>query len=241
MSGAGSLTQAGSGTTTLTGTNTYTGGTTISAGTLQIGNGGSTGSIVGDVTNNGMLAFNRVDAVTFGGVISGTGSLTQLGAGITTLTGANTYSGGTTISAGTLEIGDGGTSGTLGTGVVTNNAALRFNRSDLLTVANSISGTGSVTQFGSGTTILTGTNTYTGGTTINSGTLQIGNGGTAGSIVGDVANNGVLAFNRADSTHLWRRNFRRGRGRERRMPARCLSMAPVPIRVRRSSTPARCS
>ena len=52
--------------------------------------------------------------VTFGGVISGTGSLTQLGTGITTLTGANTYTGGTTISAGTLEIGNGGTTGMFG-------------------------------------------------------------------------------------------------------------------------------
>ena len=39
----------------LTGDNTYTGGTTISAGTLQLGNGGTTGSIVGNVTDNGAL------------------------------------------------------------------------------------------------------------------------------------------------------------------------------------------
>ena len=43
----------------LTGANTYTGGTTISAGTLQIGNGGTTGSIAGNVTDNGTLVFNR--------------------------------------------------------------------------------------------------------------------------------------------------------------------------------------
>ena len=92
----------------LTGANSYTGGTTISAGTLQLGNGGTTGSIVGDVTDNGTLAFNRSDAITFGGVVSGTGSLTQLGAGTTTLTGTNTYTGGTTISAGRLQLGDGG-------------------------------------------------------------------------------------------------------------------------------------
>ena len=49
ISGTGALTKAGAGTTTLTGANTYSGGTTISAGTLQVGNGGTTGSIVGDV------------------------------------------------------------------------------------------------------------------------------------------------------------------------------------------------
>ena len=199
ITGTGSLAQNGTGTTILTADSSYTGGTTISAGTLQIGDGGTTGGIVGDVTNNSSLAFNRADAVTFGGTISGTGSLVQLGAGITTLTGANTYSGGTTISAGTLEVGNGGTTGALGTGAVTNNAALRFNRSDTLTIANIISGTGSVTQFGTGTTILTGTNTYTGGTTISNGTLQIGNGGTTGSIAGDVFNSGSLIFNRSDS------------------------------------------
>ena len=105
ISGTGSVTKAGTGTTTLTGANTYTGGTTISAGTLQVGNGGTTGSIVGDVIDNGGLTFNRSDAVTFGGVISGTGTLTKAGTGTTTLTGANSYSGTTTISAGTLQVG----------------------------------------------------------------------------------------------------------------------------------------
>jgi fibronectin-binding autotransporter adhesin len=59
-----------------------------------------------------------------------------------------------------------------------------------------ISGTGSVTQIGTATTILTGTDTYSGGTTISAGTLQIGNGGTSGSITGAVIDTGVLAFDR---------------------------------------------
>jgi autotransporter-associated beta strand protein len=50
ISGSGALVQAGSGTTILTGDNTYSGGTTITQGTLQIGNGGVTGNIVGNVT-----------------------------------------------------------------------------------------------------------------------------------------------------------------------------------------------
>ena len=105
ISGTGSVTQIGTGTTILTGSNTYTGGTTISAGTLQLGNGGTTGSITGDVTDNGVLAFDRSDSVTFAGAISGTGGVTQIGTGTTILTGNNTYSGGTTISAGTLQAG----------------------------------------------------------------------------------------------------------------------------------------
>ena len=76
ISGIGQLIKTGSGTLTLTGTNNYSGGTLISAGTLQIGNGGTSGSIVGDVTDNGNLAFNHSDNITFAGSISGTGTLT---------------------------------------------------------------------------------------------------------------------------------------------------------------------
>ncbi|QNK00684.1 autotransporter outer membrane beta-barrel domain-containing protein [Dyella telluris] len=197
ISGSGSVAQSGTGTTVLTGTNTYTGGTSIDAGTLQIGNGGTSGSIVGDVTDNGALAFNRSDAATFSGVVSGTGSLAQNGTGTTVLTGTNTYTGGTTINAGTLQLGNGGITGSID-GNVTDNGTLALNRSDVVTFANVVSGSGTLAQNGSGTTVLTGTNTYTGGTTINAGALQIGNGGTSGSIVGNVTNNAALAFNRSD-------------------------------------------
>ena len=99
-----SLTKAGMGTLILTGTNSYTGGTTISAGTLQLGNGGTTGAIVGDVVNDGVLAFNRSDALTFAGSISGHGAVEQTGSGTTILTGTNSYTGATNIDAGTLEV-----------------------------------------------------------------------------------------------------------------------------------------
>jgi len=59
-------------------------------------------------------------------------------------------------------VGAGATSGTLGTGNVTDNSALVMNRSDALTYAGVISGTGTLTQTGTGTTILTGANTYHG-------------------------------------------------------------------------------
>jgi outer membrane autotransporter protein len=198
ISGTGSVTQDGIGTTILTGTNTNTGGTTIDAGTLQLGNGGTSGSIVGNVTNNGALAFDRSDTVVFPGVISGAGSLMQDGAGTTILTGTNTNTGGTTINTGTLQLGNGGASGSI-IGNVTNSGVLAFDRSDTVPFPGVISGTGSVTQVGAGTTILTANNTYTGGTTINAGTLQLGNGGTSGSIIGNVTNNGVLAFDRSDT------------------------------------------
>jgi fibronectin-binding autotransporter adhesin len=126
--------------------------------------------------------------------ISGSGALRQAGTGTTTLTGTNAYTGGTTISAGTLQVGNGGTTGTLGIGGVVNNGTLTFNRSDAVSVIGDISGTGAVNQLGTGTTVLAGANTYTGGTTISAGTLQVGNGGTTGSLAGNVTNNASLVF-----------------------------------------------
>ena len=198
VSSTGLLIQAGSGTTILTAANTYSGGTTISAGTLQLGNGGTSGSITGNVADNGALVFDRSDSVSFPGVVSSAGSVTQMGSGTTTLTGNNSYTGGTTINAGTLQLGTGGTTGSI-LGNVADNGTLAFNRSDVVTFPGVVSGTGLLTQAGSGTTILTAANTYTGGTTISAGTLQLGNGGTSGSVTGNVADNGTLAFDRSDS------------------------------------------
>ena len=132
--------QLGNSTLVLTGANTYTGGTTISAGTLQLGNGGTTGSIVGNVLDNGVFAIDHSDAVTFAGAISGTGAFLQIGSGTTTLTGTNTYTGLTTVTAGTLTISSTGSitsnvtnnatfnnaGGTI-SGAVTNNAGATFN------------------------------------------------------------------------------------------------------------------
>ena len=79
----------------LTANNTYTGGTVISAGTLQLDNGGTTGAIVGSVTDNGLLVFDRSNSITFNGKISGSGNVIQSGSGTTIIGGTNTYPGGT--------------------------------------------------------------------------------------------------------------------------------------------------
>jgi fibronectin-binding autotransporter adhesin len=126
LTGTGSVQKTDLGTLVLTGSNTYSGGTTITAGTLQLGNGGSSGSITGDVVDNGALAFNRSDSATFGGVISGSGSVTQAGAGTTTLTGTNTYSGATTVQTGTLLV-DGNQAGATGLTSVQSGATLGGN------------------------------------------------------------------------------------------------------------------
>ncbi|MHB8270635.1 autotransporter-associated beta strand repeat-containing protein [Bradyrhizobium sp.] len=202
-----SLTKVGGGTLILTGTNTYSGGTTISGGTLQLGNGGTSGSITGNITDNGVLAINRSNAITLDGTISGSGAFQQLGTGTTTLTADNTYTGGTTISAGTLQLGNGGTKGSI-VGNVLDNGVLVINRSNALALGGVISGPGTFNQIGSGTTTLSGANTYTGATTISNGTLVIAAGGSmtsdvtnsatfnnSGSVTGNVTNSGTFINN----------------------------------------------
>ena len=81
------------------------------------------------------------------------------------------------------------------------------------TIGVAIVGAGDVTKTGPGTVILTAANTYTGGTTISGGTLQLGNGGTTGSIVGNITDNGVLEFNRTDAAPEFERQHHRHRQR----------------------------
>ncbi|MGP1257250.1 MAG: autotransporter outer membrane beta-barrel domain-containing protein, partial [Kiloniellales bacterium] len=222
--GARTLEKTGAGTLILTGDATHTGGTTISAGTLQIGDGGTIGSLSGNVTNNATLAFNRSDAIVFGGSVSGTGGLTQAGSGTLTLTGDATHTGGTTISAGTLRLGaaerlaDGGavtvtggatfdlagndeTIGLLsgGGGVTLGAGTLTTGGAGNSSFSGAISGSGGLTKTGVGTLTLTGANSYSGGTTISAGTLQVGDGGTSGSLAGNVTNNAALTFDRSDA------------------------------------------
>ena len=116
---------SGTGTLTMTGGLVSVGGTlsqgnfgTInlnSGGTLQIGTGGTGGVLgVSTLTNNGTLIFNRSDASTYAGIISGSGALTKQGAGTLTLSGSNSYTGATTVSAGELKV-----NGSNGTGAMT--------------------------------------------------------------------------------------------------------------------------
>ncbi|QEL20720.1 autotransporter-associated beta strand repeat-containing protein [Limnoglobus roseus] len=175
----------------LTGTQTLQANGTVAINALS-GPAG-TGVVIG-----GTLTVGDASSATFAGAISGAGNLVKQGTGTLTLTGANSYAA-TAISNGTLQVGSGGTAGTLGTGAVTDNATLMFNRSDTLVVANAIGGTGSLVQAGSGTTTLTGANGY-GTTTVSLGTLRVGNGGTMGTLgTGGVTNNGALVFDRTNA------------------------------------------
>ena len=186
---SGALIKTGEHRLTLTGNNTYRGGTAINAGTLRIGDGGTSGSIQGNVANNGLLAFDRSDSLTYSGIVSGSGGLAKFGAGTLILTGNSTYTGGTTINAGTLQIGNGGAGGSI-LGDITNNGTLAVDSASNLALTGVIAGSGALTKIGTGTLALGGNNSYAGGTSVSQGTLAISSDGNLGAPSGGLTLNG---------------------------------------------------
>lgn len=178
--------------------------TTINAGASLVFTTAGDAAITRAIVNNGALAIDRSNAMSFSGAISGTGSFRHDGAGVTTLSGANSYTGATTVNAGTLRAGAanafsnlsattvnvGGTldlgglaqriasvalaGGTLSNGALTGAVTSTGGMIDAL------SGTASLTTL-SGTTTLTGTNAYTGATIVTGGTLVVNGAITASS------------------------------------------------------------
>ena len=236
------------GTTIFTANNAYTGATNINGGTLQLGNGGTSGTISGNVANNGVLAINRSDAFTFASIISGSGVLQQLGPGTTILTAANTYAGGTTVSAGTLRLGSGGSLAPTGALIVNggtfdlngNNQTvgalsgaggtlalgsgiLTTDTASNTTFAAPITGSGGLAKQGLGTLNLTGTNTYTGGTAVLAGTLAI-NGSVAGNVAvgsrGTLGGNGTIGGSVVERRHPRAGQLDRPADRERLLSPR---------------------
>jgi autotransporter-associated beta strand protein len=201
VSGTGNtLTKAGESILVLSGANTY-GKSVISGGMLTVGADNNLGATPGSATadsitiGNGRLGLNGTFTVTanrgvtltnanagidvyggntatVAGVITGAGGLTKFGTGTMILTAANSYEGGTTISVGTLQVGNGGATGQLGTGNITNNTSLIVNRTGTINLNDIISGTGSLTKQAAGTLTLSASNSFSGGSTLSAGVIR---------------------------------------------------------------------
>ncbi len=200
----GRLTKEGTGTLVLTGANTYGGGTVVqSGGTLQLGAGGTTGSIVGSVSGGGTLAFRRSDDLAFSGTLSGSVSLDHSG-GTLTLSNAHSSSGVLRVQAGRIllsglwvggfalnspngrltlsggSLGNSGTTGTIAAGGLLDGSGM---------VLGNVSNAGTI-QAGAGQTI-----TFLGGPVTNAagGVLRALSGGTLDlSSTSSLTNNGLI-------------------------------------------------
>ena len=189
LSGAGGIggvtpiTKSGNAKATLTTANFTTGLTSVTGGTLQLGDATANGSVGGNILNTANLIFANATAQTYAGVISGgaSGLLTKTGVGTLTLTGANT-TGNIVVSQGTLQIGDRsvtslGSIPSTSQISIASGATMAWNLYNGATVANSITGTGTILLQGA-----------------NSATLAATSYGALSAITGF---NGTLAVNRA--------------------------------------------
>ena len=141
--------------------------------------------IVGDILPGGVTV-NATRNYKFTGAGSiAAGSLTKMGTGTLVIANNNTYTGMTDIEAGTVQIGDGGTSGSIGSGPVILNSTLLFNRSDFVTVSGDVGGSGEIRQNGAGTLVLAGANSFAGNLTANAGDVRLNTttAGGAGTII----------------------------------------------------------
>ena len=174
IAGPAKLTKNGLGTTILATDNSYTGGTDVLGGVLQVGDGGLTGSLgTGAVLVDfgATLDFARDGVAVVGNSISGSGEIVVSGPGTVAFTAnSNDFFGNASVTGGTLQLGDGGADGSLGSGAVDIAAGATFaiKRTGTPTIANSLSGEGSLSVIG-GSPILTGFNTHTGGVSISEG------------------------------------------------------------------------
>ena len=181
---------------TNTGTITLTGGQKYASSITFAANVGPTTNISGQsIIIGGTGAFSGIRQQSTGA--------NNIWAGLQ-LNSGNTAFGFSNSSTGLLTI-IGAVTGTATSGNVTQMLTIGSISSGSINISGIIADvTGSATKVAltvnntsTGVTELTGVNTYTGGTTISAGTLSLGNGGNNGSISGNVANSGILAFNRS--------------------------------------------
>ena len=229
LTGDGQLvTYADEGTMTLTGdSSAFTGNTTSRTGniilsgalggTVNVGNRTSfnvvdQGNLLASAKVDGTLGFLGNGDLTYGGVLSGNGSVVKQGQGTLTLTGTNSFGGALRVNEGKVV----GTTASL-TGSIANNGTVEFAQANDGTFAGTIWGSGTLIKSGTGVLTLAGDGSeFTGQTQITNGTivltgtlagavqidrtatLQLGNDTATGNLIASTVNNGLLIFARPD-------------------------------------------
>lgn len=159
---------------------------------------------------------------TINSVIDGEGGINKADLGTLILNGNNQYQGGTQVSGGILQVSADNNLGAAGTGIGLSGGTLRYGAAfdtarqvtlsgvggaidtngHAVSLLTAVTGNGDFTKLGEGALTLTKDSTFNGQTTISKGTLQLGNGGTAGNIGGNIVDNATLAINRSDTLTL---------------------------------------
>lgn len=131
----------------------------------------SAGSVVVNATKHYIF-----DTTAGTGKITGTASLLKTNTGTLTLLTDNDYTGSTTILGGNVVIGDGANGrGKLGTGAITNDGTVTFNRPDDVTTTDRFYGSGNLVKIGWNTLTMSGPNYHTGSTILSNGVVIIPN------------------------------------------------------------------
>ncbi|OOL18311.1 hypothetical protein AL01_05790 [Bombella intestini] len=144
---------------------------------------------VGDGTSAGKDITAEIASVIDGSHVDGGTGLDKTDLGTLLLTSDNQFAKPTQIEAGTLQLGNGGTTGSLGQQDIVNNGVLAVDHSNDVTLGQAISGSGSVVQKGSGTTTLAGENSYSGDTNVQNGRLNL-----TGSLAGNLNNDATTTI-----------------------------------------------
>ncbi|MEI7773832.1 MAG: autotransporter-associated beta strand repeat-containing protein, partial [Verrucomicrobiota bacterium] len=187
-----SLVKSGSAQLTLSGGNQYLGDFTVAQGTLLLG---STGALGINDPDLGTFSMNSL-TVSSGGVLD-LGGLTQSASVPLILSGTGAGSGALTNS---------GADASTYSGSLTLAAASSIGGAGDITLSGSVAGAYNLTKLGTNILTFGGTSTFSGSLLVSTGTAQVGSGGTlefasAGGLVGNLVNNGVLRFNNsADRT-----------------------------------------
>ncbi|MFM7205101.1 MAG: beta strand repeat-containing protein, partial [Planctomycetaceae bacterium] len=172
------------------------------------------------------LSFNRADASTYAGAVSGAGGLRKAGAGTLTLTGSSSYTGGTVLAGGTVALGSADALASSGTisfvgGALQYSAANTVDYSARIftgsgqafvidtngqnvACATGLAGAGNtLTKLGAGTLSLSGSGSFTGATRIVGGTLALAStSALAGSTLDmNAADSGTLSLSLSGSTY----------------------------------------